>query len=242
MSDENILPKKQSQAYAILELIAVLGEVPASQIKRLSGSARYKEQLLILLRKQKLIYTFHQDKLRGLRLTARAKDLLLDADFDRFTFFLTGSTDTNNIKNQIKRRLRLHRVSQSFVTMLNSDIDVFRDEKPTVFAPVANATEIDYPAFYLSREVKELGDRAMAIRGSRAVGILLTVNAAFAVYNMGDALMKWDYRAEMRVKTLMTTLLCRERLAQQYSADAVRGLVLADNMSLAYTRNKNPRY
>jgi len=234
LSDENVLPKKQSQAHTILELIAVLGEVPTSQIKRLSGSARYKELLLIELRKNKLIYTFYQDRLRGVRLTGKAKELLLEDNPERFSLFLTGSTETNIIKSEIKRRLRLHRVSQSFITMLNSEIYVFRDEKPNVFSPVANATEIDYPAFYLSREVKELGERATAIRGSRAVGILLTASAAFAVYNMGDALMKWDYRAEMRVKTLMTTLLCRERLAQQYSADAVRGLVLADSMELAY--------
>jgi len=185
-----------------------LGEVPSIQIKRLAGGERYKELVIIELRKRKFIYTFYQEKLRGLRLTGKAKDLLIEDAPDRFSFFLIGSTDTNIIKSEFKRRLRLHRVAQAFITMLNADIEVFRDEKPNVFAPVANAAEIDYPSFYLSREVKELGERATAIRGSRSVGILLTASAAFAVYNMGEALMKWDYRAEMRVKTLMTTLLC----------------------------------
>jgi hypothetical protein len=45
--------------------------------------------------------------------------------------------------------------------------------------------------------------------------------------------MKWDYRSEMRVKALMKTLLCIERHSHQYATDAVRGLVLADNMDLA---------
>ena len=234
ISDDTALPKKQSQAYKILELIAVLGEVPTRQIKRLAGGERYKELVLIELRKSKLIYTFYQDKLRGLRLTGKAKDLLIDACPDRFEFFLIGSTETNIIKSEFKRRLRLHRVAQAFITMLNSDVSMMRDEKPNVFSPMANSTEIVYPSFYLSREVKELGARATAIRGSRSVGILLTASAAFAVYNMGEALMKWDYRAEMRVKTLMVTLLCHERESSRYAADSVRGLVLADTMEMAY--------
>ena len=46
--------------------------------------------------------------------------------------------------------------------------------------------------------------------------------------------MKWSYKAEMRTKALMQTVLCRERMPHQYHPDAVRGLLLGDSMEQAY--------
>ena len=45
--------------------------------------------------------------------------------------------------------------------------------------------------------------------------------------------MIWQYRAEMRTKTLMQTILCRECLPEQYKPEAVKGLLLGDSMELA---------
>ena len=46
--------------------------------------------------------------------------------------------------------------------------------------------------------------------------------------------MKWEYKSEMRTKALLKTVLCRERLPDQYSPDSVRGLIFGDGMELAY--------
>lgn len=91
------------------------------------------------------------------------------------------------------------------------------------------------PCFYNSREIKELGIEAVKIKGARSAGVLLTESAVFVIYNLGGSLMKWQYRAEMRTKALMQTILCRERLPEQYAPEDVKGLLLGDNMELAAT-------
>ena len=119
--------------------------------------------------------------------------------------------------------------------MRNANVSIFRDEKPGVFRPGETATgSICTSAFYTSREIKEMGTTFVKIRGARSVGILLTPQHIHVVYNMGNALMKWSYKAEMRTKALMQTVLCRERMPHQYHLDTVQGLLLGDSMELAY--------
>ena len=86
-----------TQAYRLLELVAVSGELPADQIARLSGGNSYKETVITLLKENKLIRirTFCRDKLRGYRLTRRLKSLLLSDNPERFDFYLTGKAETN---------------------------------------------------------------------------------------------------------------------------------------------------
>lgn len=165
----------------------------------------------------------------------RAKALLLADRPERFEFYLTGNADTNMLKCEINRRLRLHRIAETYITMENAGVAIFRDEKPDVFAPEGSAVgRIEAPAFYNSREVKELGVDFVKIRSARSVGILLAEPGVFVVYNSGNAVMKWSYKSEMRTKALMRTILCQQRLSAGYRPDAVHGLILGDGMELAY--------
>lgn len=230
--------EKDTQAYLLLSLIAVSGELPASQIPRLIGSVSYGEKLFTTLRDKKLIRTFYKDKLRGHRLTAKAKELLLADAEERFAFFLTGSTDTNLVRSEVPRRLRLHRVAEAIVTMRNAGVSIFRDEKPDIFYPegavLSELHTIEKAAFYNSREIKELGDEVVKVRGARTVGILLTAREVYVTYNTADALMKWEYKSEMRTKALIKQVLCYQRLPSQYRAENVKGLVLGESMEIAY--------
>ena len=233
----NSLPDKQTVGYMLLELIAVSGELPADQLRRLSGGDSYKLSVVRILKSQKLLRTYYRDGLRGYRLTAQARKSLLAVNPRRFSFALTGSAETNLIKSEITRRLRLHRVAETTVTMMNAGVQIHRDEKPDIFSPCwdeSSGLSIQAPAFYNSREVKEMGTVFVKIRGARSVGVLLTPADLFVVYNLGNSLMKWEYKSEMRTKALMKTVLCRERLPQQYPPDAVQGLIFGNSMSLAY--------
>jgi hypothetical protein len=227
-----------TQAYTILSLTAISGELPANQISRLPGGGRYKELILNDLRNRNLLHTYYHDKLRGHRLTAKAKELLLAANPARFAFFLTGNSETNTLKSEITRRLRLHRIAETYITMYNAAVHIFRDEKPDVFCPsdifATPLSEISTPAFYNSREIKEIGFGSTVIRGARMVGVLLAETSAYVVYNTGSSLMKWGYKPEMRAKALLTALLCRERLSGQYTPDNIHALMLGDNMETAY--------
>lgn len=231
------LPGSLSQSYQLLELIAISGELPADQLSRLPGGDSYKANIIKGLKQKKLLLTYYKNGLRGYRLTAPAKALLLDRQPMRFSFYLTGSTGTNHIKSEFTSRLRLHRVAEATVTMMGGGVSIYQDEKPNVFCPAWDASapaSVDIPAFYNSREIKELGTEFVKIQGARAVGVLLTDEIVYVVYNLGSGLMKWNYKSEMRTKALMKSVLCRERLSGQYAPDAVRGLVLGNGMELAY--------
>lgn len=231
------LPDKQTVGYMLLELVAISGELPADQLKRLPGGDSYKLSVVRVLKSQKLLRTYYRDGLRGYRLTAKAKENLLSDNPGRFSFALTGTAETNRIKSEITRRLRLHRIAEATVTMMNADVLIFRDEKPDVFSPVWDENirlSVKAPVFYNSREIKEIGTVFVKIRGARSVGVLLTPADVFVVYTLGNAMMKWEYKSEMRTKALMKTVLCRERLPHQYPPDAIQGLIFANSMDLAY--------
>ena len=222
-------------AYRLLSLTAISGEFPTDQLNRLPGSPYYLESVITALKKDGLLRTYYRDKLRGYRLGPRAKATLLESRPDRFASYLTGNTDTNRLKCEIDRRLRLHRLAETYVTMDNAGVCVYRDEKPAIFAPEGYAGgRIVYPAFFSSREVKEMGIDTTKIRSSRSTGILLAPSGIFVTYNSSSALMKWRYKSELRVKTLLWNILCQQRLAQQYRVEQVHGLVLGDSMDLAY--------
>lgn len=231
------LPDKQTVGYMMLELVAVSGELPADQLRRLPGGDSYKLNVVKALKSKKLLRTYYRDSLRGYRLTAKAKNSLLGDNPKRFEFALTETAETNRIKSEITRRLRLHRIAEATVTMMNAGIKIYRDEKPDIFSPEWEERvrlSVKTPAFYNSREIKEMGTVFVKIRGARSVGVLLTVTDIYVVYNLGNALMRWEYKSEMRTKALMKTVLCRERLPQQYPPDAVQGLIFGDSMALAY--------
>ena len=144
-------------AYRLLSLTAISGEFPTDQLNRLPGSPYYLESVVTALKKDGLLRTYYRDKLRGYRLGPRAKATLLESRPDRFASYLTGDTDTNRLKCEIDRRLRLHRLAETYVTMDNAGVCVYRDEKPAIFAPDGYAGgRIVYPAFFSSREVKEM--------------------------------------------------------------------------------------
>lgn len=235
-STSRTLPSRSTKPYLLLALIAISGDFPASQSNRL-GSPTYFANMVQTLKKEGLLRTYYKNRLRGYRLTAKAKELLLADQPARFTFFLTGNSETNNPKSEVTRRLRLHRIAESTVTMMMAGVSVFRDEKPDVFfsagGPSPAALKIDFPAFYGSREIKEIGDELAQIRGARSVGVLLTESRALMVYNIGDSLPKWEYKSEMRTKALMKTILCRQRLPEQYGAEAVQALLMGKDMETA---------
>lgn len=236
-SADRPLPAQDTQAYRLLELVAISGEFPANQLRRLPGGESYKANLLKALKRDKLLRTYYQDRLRGYRLTARAKALLLGENDARFAFYLTGRTETNMLKSEVVRRLRLHRIAEVWVTMRNAGVAIFQDEKPDVFYPQGSGPgpplTLENPAFYSSREVKELDAKAVKIHGARMVGALLTPDSVFAVYNTGGAAMKWNYKSELRSKVLLKTVLCQQRLAHQYHMADVRGLIFGDGMEMA---------
>jgi hypothetical protein len=234
---QNKPPRRPTQAYNILSLIAISGELPVNQIIRLPGGYKHKTDLIKDLKRKKYIKTYYNDKLRGYRLTANGKDMLCAENRKRFESLFIGETETNYPKYEIKRRLRLKSIAETIVTMQNAGIVIYRDEKSDIFYPKDESKKmlsVTPPVFYSSREMKMYGEGFTQIRGARAVGTLLIKSKIFVVYNTSGSLMKWDFRSEIKTKTLVETVLGIERLPHQYSDRDIRGLMLGDSMEQAY--------
>lgn len=226
------IPPEDTLASLLLTLTALSGEFPTAQISRLPSTGAYQEKILKSLKGEKLLRTYYRDGLRALRLTTAAKKLLVDKWPDRFLPYLSGSTETNVLKSEVPRRLRLHRMAEVLVTMLNANVTVFPWKKPAIFrpTPLAAAPYINRPAYYSSREVKGLGAQAVKIRGSRSTGLLLTDGVIFTIYNTGTFAMKWEYKAEMRLKAMLQTELCQRRLPGRYQNAALNAIVFGQDM------------
>lgn len=196
------LPAQNTLPYLLLTLTALCGEYPIRQISHLPGGSAYLENVVTALRRDGLLRTFSKDGLRGLRLTSSAKRLLLADAPEWFSAYLTGSSEPNKLKSEIPRRLRLHRMAEILTIMHNADIPAFPWEK-TPFSAASQSAAI--PAYYTSREIKEIGPQGTKIRSSRATGILLTDGGIFLTYNTAKAQMKWEYKAELRFKALLQT-------------------------------------
>lgn len=115
-------------------------------------------------------------------------------------------------------------------------VSIFLDGKPDVFYPEGcsrtQPLTVEHAAYYNYREMKKVSGEFAKIRGARAVGILLTEQDAFVTYNTGDALMKWEYKSEMRTKALMKHVLCRQRMSGQYQNENIKGLILGADMGV----------
>lgn len=228
------MPSDDTLAGLLLTLTALSGEFPTAQVCRLPSTSAYQEKVLKSLKGEKLLRTYYRDGLRTLRLTTAAKKLLLDSWPDRFLPYLSGSTETNLLKSEVPRRLRLHRMAEVLVTMLNAGIVAFPWEKPALFSPTlpAAAPYFGQSTYYSSKEMKELGAQAVKIRGSRSTGVLLSDGVIFAVYNTGPYVMNWEYKAEIRLKALLQTEVCQRRLPGQYRNAKLSALVFGQDMEL----------
>ena len=225
------LPSLDSLPGLLLALTALSGEIPFALVDRLSGSDLYKQKVVKSLKREKLLRTYYHDGLRGLRLTAAAKRLLAASQPDRYLPLFTGDTATNTPKYSVSHRLRLHRMAEVLVTAYNAGLLTFPWEKPPVFQPESADTGLYIgPAYYSSREVKEIGAQAAMIRSSRSTGVLLCDGGIFAVYNTADTRMKWEYKAEVRLKAMIQTDLCHGRLARWLMDSPPGAIVFGDGM------------
>lgn len=226
--------KPDSQKFRFLELIGICGEFPASQTGRLFSSPSYAEKVITELKAEKLIRTHYKDRLRGYRLTRKAKDMLLSCHPERFQYFLTGNTETNMIRSEPFRRVRLHQKAQTYLTLSHAGIPFYPDEKPDIFSRTDNPDSVSQrslPLFYSSREIKELGEITTKIKNSRSMGILLAPQCVFALYNTGNGILKWEYKTEVRLNAFL----------QHYLQDhpypgrpQIRAVMLGDNMETAF--------
>ena len=229
------LTNPDTQAYQILSLIALCGEFPASQISRIPGSKYYIQALLTELKRQQWIKAYSKDKISSYRLTSKARAYLLENNPARFQFYLGGPSTYRNQNSLITKRLRIHSIAQTCLTMLHADVFVYHDQKPYLFSPShISVSSLLHAVFYTSREIKELGDEATPIRSSRMVGVLLNRSGIFVTYNCADSVIKLHRSYEMNTKIMFEMTLCHDRLADVYDPTDLHALMFGNDMMGLY--------
>ena len=233
-----VLPSHDSASYELLSLAALCGEFPCDSAARLISSESYRKKIVTGLTHNRLLRIFSRNHLRGYRLGIRGKRLLQDQEPERFLFYLSGCGDTNAIKSEPSRRLRLHRIARTYITMKNAGITIFRDKKPPLFSPdTAGAIPIEDVYFYDSREMKELRSEMLKIYGSRMTGALFTPKQAFAVFNAMDSIPTFDPQIERRAKVMLQRV-CQIRTVATRKVDGMvdREAKRAEGKGVGYDR------
>lgn len=223
--------------YRLLELTAISGEFPANLLPRLGPGVSYGEKMITHLKDEGLIRTHYRDRLRGYRLTSRGKRLLLEQNPERFSFYLTGSSDTNQPRSEAPRRLRLHHTARTYQMMTAAGIELFRDRKPLLFQSRASPAPpaLPFPVYYQSREIKELGMETVKVNNSRTVGVLLTEDTVYVVYYTGDSAMKWAYQTEIKLKAILQHHISQGVLSGFYHAGTeIHAIMIGSGMGTAH--------
>ena len=143
-------------------------------------------------------------------------------------------TETNLIRSEVSRRIRLHQKAETYLTLLHAGIPFYPDVKPDIFCNHREAGSIgmrSLPLFYASREIKELGPETTKIRNSRSMGILMAPQCVYVLYNTGNGVLKWEYRTEVRLNAFLQHYL------QGYPYNGhpqIRAIMTGTDMEMAF--------
>lgn len=182
----------------LLKAIALCGEMPADLAGCVVGAGAYAASLLTCLKKDGFITVRKKDGIRGYVLTARAKRYLLARFPNDMEKYLSGNTETNHVKSEREKRLRLHRMGRVWAFCLHTGVRVFASDKPA-YPPKPNGVPAD-ACYYGASDIKRGSDK---VKGSRACGVLCTRDRFFAVYHTLDQLMKWSVKRERTMRVFL---------------------------------------
>ena len=231
MTTKAKLPTVGTLPDQILTMTALCGELPNRELSRFHAAPSYIERTVKRLRHDNLLQTHYRDGLRGLRLTQTARKLLLDQRPDRFSAILGSSHEHSQLKSEPDRRRRTHRMAEVLMTMHHAGVRAFPWEKPALFqpTPMDHEPSIWPPLYYSSHEIKDVGLLSTKIFGSRMMGILLSPEQQFLIYNIGEGEIRWGQNIEMRLKAFCLVELQQRRLPSQFGVP-ISAIVFASSM------------
>ena len=114
----------------LLRLIAISGELPAGLVGEIVESESYAAALITRLKKENYISVRNAGGYKGYVLRGKGKRYLLERYEDDLSFFLSGSAQTNHVKSEPEKRLRLYRMSEVWVFLWKMGIEIFQSQKP----------------------------------------------------------------------------------------------------------------
>lgn len=187
----------------LLIMIAISGELPVRLAGRVVSSDSYAAALITSLKQREYISVRKGGGCRGYVLRTKGKRYLLENYQADTAFFLEGASETSHVKSEMRKRERLHRMSEVWVFFYKTGVCVFQSQKPAMGGGIGSS---GVEAYYGSLEYKNGND---AIKGSRACGVLLSGISAYVVYNTREQRMKWAKKMERSMRVWTEKLLLR---------------------------------
>ena len=201
----------------ILQLTALSEEMSERALDRLNDSRRYTDNCLSQLRQEKMLVQYKSDELTGHRLAPKGKHYLEGKYPDRFA-------DVKRVRLDLLHRRRYMRSSEVLTMMYNLGIPIFADDKPKLYAPLADSSQSSQSAYYTSYEVKDRGEESIKIKNARFNGLLRCCMGDYLVYNTGASVIKWESMSEFRAAELVGRLL----------GSKIRQMIIGDTMDTAW--------
>ena len=189
----------------LLLLIAVSGELQAEMAPYAVGSASYAAALVTKLKKDGWILARSRDGIKGYLLRAKGKKMLMERYPEAFAVYFSGAAETNHVKSEPERRLRLHRMSRAWAFFYRMGVPVFPMQKPS-FPPDIQAMGKGR-AYYGAAEFKGNADK---VKGSRACGLLLCGGQPFVVYHTVGQRMKWAKKMERSMRQFAESVFWKQ--------------------------------
>lgn len=216
----------------VVALTAISGEVSPSALKMLIPSRKYRYTILEQAQSENLLRRINKNHIKAYLLTEQGKRALLQSNPERYQPFLTGNTQTNLQVSELKKRLRLHRISEVLAVLQSCKICLFRDEKDHTYTQYRSLS-LNGRTFYLCKELGEISHINMKMQNSRAVGILLTQSDTFVLYNTGEYVMRWFPESEKTFRALLEVELGYHRGMEQCLVCNQRAILFGDDNALA---------
>lgn len=203
----------------IIELISVTGEFPISALYLLGNERVVKRLVRNLSEKQIIRNDETGEEQKGKLLTVSGKGRLKTVRFykgmlsvlnwiheDALEFYLT-SYQGHRFPGGKTHMERNHRVAEAVCMFFRAGVET----RPYMLPKLQNKYRTDMvgddPAFYLSRNLKKVGENEInKTMFSRIVGALFAGGKCYAVYNTRDAVMKWNGMGEFKTLHNLTEI------------------------------------
>lgn len=197
----------------LLTLTAISGEFPYDTFERLNISDSYAKIIRHRLTQDGIIQPIIENGLKGIRLTQKGLNRLQKENYGRYRY-VSGKSRTD-----VNRRIRNQLYAKTYCSLLNAGIEFLCDRKPYIYnisrnqscevAPryLIDADVLDSePKFYASTEIKyELEDRVQQIRNSAMMGLILSYDETYVLYNADNNRTQFSYATELKTNMLVTS-------------------------------------
>lgn len=204
--------RRSSRTSELLTLLSYVGEFPYSDLFLLGSKESWRKLLAKLSQQQeyrlpdsdeqftcKLLKLSGKGHAKTIRMTKAAVAILEQLDPEA-AYYYTQTYLQYNPQGSALRIDRAHRVAEAIAFVRWAGIETNPCSLPQLQMVAIKKVVPDEPSFYISNELKYVGDDDVNKTSfSRVTGALFYPDGCYAVYNSRDQMMEWNGKGESKL-------------------------------------------